>query len=144
MAHRLRPESLASASSLRDMWSVTDKALVRFLAVAGERPLTIWYLPAWHEWDEQRWQLLKGANGRGDADRFLIRDLLQNWAGQNGVTFVDLTPLLRHWAACEVKFPVDGHWKAEGHRIVAEGLAGNPESCRRLGRGASDEAGAGR
>ncbi|MHC4274287.1 MAG: hypothetical protein ACYSUR_11565 [Planctomycetota bacterium] len=134
LAYRWGGGDLPSRNVLESQWPATEEALDRFKAAVGDRPLTVWYLPGLYEWDDGLWGAVNEGGAADDDHRFFVRDQVQNWAGQNSVRFVDTTPMLLHCPTDTVKFPVDGHWQAGGHRLVAEGLAEHPASCARLGR----------
>ena len=50
-------------------------------------------------------------------------DRLRALARNEGVTFVDLLPVLRARRNDGLYFPSDGHWNAAGHQLVAHVLA---------------------
>lgn len=102
------------------MWPVTEEGLNRLKRASGDRPLTIWYLPDQSEWGNERWKAIKDL---GDADRFIMRDAVIQWAQQNETAVVDITPVFLGRTQPEVKYRIDGHWNASGHRIVAEAVA---------------------
>ena len=50
---------------------------------------------------------------------------MKAWCKDNGISYLDLTPALKQSAARGelVYFPDDGHWNAEGHKVVAEAVS---------------------
>jgi hypothetical protein len=53
------------------------------------------------------------------------------------VTFVDLTPSISNAPLAKIQFLVDPHWTAEGHRLIAEGLAAHGDAVARQRRSAA-------
>jgi hypothetical protein len=119
----MREEDVAS------LWPLTEASLDRVRVGAGRRPLTIWYLPSVSEWDDKTWKTLRNRCGMVDDDRHVIRDRVREWASEKAVAFVDATDWLAAQDASRILFPYDPHWNAEGHRIVAEGLATAEQAC---------------
>ena len=132
MAHANRAWYSDSGESLAERWSHTERALAAFKDAAGDRPLTIWYLPSHAEWDDAIWESIKKKQGFGESDRFAVADRIKAWARSNDVPLVDCTPLFAGRSVEDLKFPIDPHWNAKGHRLVGTGLAANRHSCYRL------------
>ncbi len=126
------PSDIHRESRVNELWPYTEKALDRMKAIAGARPLTIWYIPIATEWDDDMWYSMKKAHGYSDAGRWLTRDKVEQWAGANGVGFVDFCAFLAHRSAKELCYQVDFHWKSNAHRLVAESLSSDPNSIWRL------------
>lgn len=68
---------------------------------------------------------------RGDGARFLVvtvpmggplRERIGARLEALGVAHLDLTPVFAGRPRAEVKFPHDGHWNANGHRLAAEAV----------------------
>ncbi|MEP6699261.1 MAG: hypothetical protein ABJB09_05975 [Verrucomicrobiota bacterium] len=59
------------------------------------------------------------------ANRLAQNDLVREFAAQQNISFLDLTPALEQNAAAgrAVYFPDDAHWNAAGHALAAEELA---------------------
>jgi hypothetical protein len=113
-----------SEAELQSQWGYTEKSLARLKGVVGARPLTILYLPATPEWDDSLWLKLKSRYRLKDENRYLIKEALGKWCRQNDVPFVDATPWLRSCPSVgQCTYPVDGHWNARGHRLVADGVS---------------------
>ncbi len=127
-----------SGESLASRWVHTDRALAAFKAAAGDRPFTIWYLPSHAEWDDNVWQSIKDRHGFRDDDRFAVRNRIKEWAEAQDVPFVDCTPLFKGKSAEDLKFDLDPHWNANGHKLVGEGLAAIPRSSYHLRRSLDD------
>lgn len=108
---------------LDEGWPITERALGRFLAAVGNRPFEIWYLPATLDWNDEAWKQVQDDLGPGStARRHEFRDRVRDWATAHGVTFVDATPWLQGHPLSEVKFAIDVHYNANGHRLLAEGF----------------------
>lgn len=109
-------------------WPPTRRAFEQFVKVAGERPLTVWYLPATTEWDDAAWREMRDRLGLDEADRHAVRDRIRAWVLAAGVPFVDTTPFLAGRSVADIRFPRDGHWNAAGHEIVGRALAETPRA----------------
>ena len=59
------------------------------------------------------------------ANRLAQNDLVREFAAQQNISFLDLTPALEQNAAAgrAVYFSDDAHWNAAGHALAAEELA---------------------
>jgi hypothetical protein len=120
-----RPPGIYSQASIHQYWPDTERALAQLREVVGLRPLTILYLPAIPEWDDTVWQELRQGHDVPEEGRYVVKQLLASWSTQNGVEFIDATDWLRQCpSAKQCVFPVDSHWHARGHSLVAEGLTG--------------------
>jgi hypothetical protein len=127
LASKLSPKDEMNKLFAR-MWPTTEEGLDRFKQAVGDRPLTIWYLPDRTEWDDAHWKAVLASEGLQDEDRFAMHDAVVAWAQRSGVPVIDLTPVLRGHKRTEVKYRVDGHWNAGGHRLVAEALVKDPNA----------------
>jgi hypothetical protein len=121
---RITQPGVYSAPSLESSWPSTEIALDRLKDVAGLRPLHIWYIPSIPEWDDRVWSEIRDRYSFRDDGRSVVRAAVAKWADRHGVDFVDTSTWLRGCSASTCTFPVDGHWNTEGHRRVADGLAG--------------------
>jgi hypothetical protein len=55
--------------------------------------------------------------------RYVVRDALAEWSRREKVELVDATDWLKTCRPqAECLFPIDPHWTAKGHFIVAQGL----------------------
>ena len=132
LAHANRAWYSDSGESLAERWSHTERALAAFKDAAGDRPFTIWYLPSHAEWDDATWESIKERQGFGESDRFAVADRIRAWAESNDVPLIDCTPLFTGESVEELKFSIDPHWNAKGHKLVGTGLAANTLSSYRL------------
>ena len=98
------------------MWPFTEAALDRFHGLVDGRPFQIWYLPSTLEWSDYEFK----RSGVLPEHRHGLRDRIRDWASRRAVAFVDATPFLAGRPSEEVKFDLDGHYHAGGHRLVAE------------------------
>lgn len=115
--------NLYTPETLDQLWPPTQRGLEQFLAAAGGRPVTIWYIPSALESSDEAWRAHRDRHGLSDAGRFLLRDRVRDWAAANGAGFVDLTDALRAHPLSETNFRVDPHWRPLGHRAAAGALA---------------------
>jgi hypothetical protein len=118
-----KPPGIYSQIELDKSWPDTERSLEQLKLIVGSKKLVILYLPAVPEWNDEVWQELRQRYGVVDNGRAVIRKAVANWARNYNVRFIDATEWLRKCeslAACV--FPVDPHWNARGHRLVAEGL----------------------
>jgi len=121
---RIAPPGVYSAPGLQSSWPPTEAALAHLRDVVGTRPLRIWYIPAIPEWDNRVWSDLRAQYALSDDGRSVVKEALEKWANRHDVEFVDTSQWLRSCGSAHAcTFPVDGHWNAEGHRRVGDGLA---------------------
>ena len=107
-------------------WSVTAQLLrkLRQQVAARGAKLVVMLIPTHFQVDKPGWDRL--------ADRPALHSRVWDFEKPNrllveqleadGVDYIDLLPLLRTAAAAdnaEFYLPADGHWTAEGHRVVA-------------------------
>jgi len=114
---------------VRAAWPVTEHALENLRAAVGARPFTIWYLPSALELNDDLWRKVRTDFQFDDAARYAVADRLRDWASAWGVPFIDTTPALITKPYSDVHFPVDQHWNADGHRLVADLLMAAPEAA---------------
>ncbi len=124
-----------SGESLAERWIHTEHGLDAFKEAAGDRPFTIWYLPSHAEWDDEVWASIKERHGLQDSDRLIVRERIKEWADANNVPIADCTPVFAGKSIENLKFAIDPHWNADGHRIVGEGLAAILQSSYHLNQG---------
>jgi len=125
-----REVRVPTADDLPRDWPATERALQAFLAAAGTRPVSIWYLPATTEWDDRVWSAAQSKLGLAPRDRYAIRDAVRDWAEAQGVPFLDLTAALAGRDSKVLCYKHDGHWNAAGHAIVADALIARAASHR--------------
>jgi hypothetical protein len=113
------------------LWPETEQALDAMRRTAGDRPLTIWYMPYFTEWDDVAWAEARRRHGLREEDRFVVRDRVTDWCRRRDVAVVDMTPFMEGRPVDSLRLPVDRHWNALAHRLVGEGLAREP-ACARL------------
>ncbi|MHC4107635.1 MAG: hypothetical protein ACYSTY_06070 [Planctomycetota bacterium] len=121
-----------SGESLAERWPHTESALNAFKEAVGDRPFTIWYLPSHAEWDDAVWESIKEKQSFQDSDRFAVANRVKAWAEVNGASLIDCTPLFAGQSVEDLKFPIDPHWNAKGHKLVGTGLAATTLSSHRL------------
>jgi hypothetical protein len=123
-----KPPGIYSQPDLDRAWPNTERSLERLRAVIGEKKFMILYLPATPEWNDAVWQEMRTRYRTSDGDRHLVRGALANWAREHRVALVDATDWL---SKCEslksCVLPIDGHWNARGHFLVAQGLLSLPD-----------------
>ena len=111
---------------LEKEWPVIERGLERFRQAVGNRPFTLWYVPARFEWDEEHWEFTTRQQGiTGEEGRYRLRDGVRDWARKTGTAFIDLTPALTRQPSESIRFPNDGHYTAEAHRRMAELIVGH-------------------
>jgi GDSL-like Lipase/Acylhydrolase family len=118
-----RPPGIFARADLDRYWLDTERSLRLFRGAVGARRFTILYLPSTPEWDESVWQIMRSRYHAADDSRHLVRDAVAEWSRRDGVTFIDATEWLQKCppdASCV--FPVDPHWTAKAHSLVAQGL----------------------
>lgn len=115
--------NLYTRQTLDELWPPTQRGLEEFVAAAGERPVTIWYIPSALESSDEAWHAHRDRHTLDDAGRFLLRDRVRDWAAANSAGFVDLTDAVRAHPLSETNFRVDPHWRPLGHRAAAAALA---------------------
>jgi hypothetical protein len=101
---------------LQRLWPFTEAGLDHFLEVVDGRPFQIWYLPSTLEWSDYEFE----RSGLSPEDRHGLRDHIRDWASRRDVAFIDASPFLTGRPSDEVKFDMDAHYNAAGHRLVAE------------------------
>ncbi len=111
------------APAIAAAWPATEKALDAFAEAAAGRPLTLWYLPDSHEWDDAVWRGVQDELALSEADRHGTRDAIERWARDHGVPSIDVTPILAGRSIADLRFARDGHWNEAGHLLVGEALA---------------------
>ncbi len=57
---------------------------------------------------------------------------IKAWAESNDVPLIDCTPLFTWQPVENLKFSIDPHWNAKGHKLVGTSLAANTLSSYRL------------
>lgn len=123
-----RAAVVPDATALATSWPTTRSALDAFVAAAAGRPLTLWYLPDTHEWDDAVWDAVAAELKLRDADRHVVRDAIRDWAAERRIPFVDVTAFLAGRSASELRFRRDGHWNETGHAVVGDALAKEPSA----------------
>jgi hypothetical protein len=114
--------------AMTKLWPTTEQALSSFALAAGNRKLTIWYLPDTHEWDDEAWRQIKSEFALREEDRHLVRDAIEKWAESRRILFIDASSFIAGRSARDLRFRRDGHWNEAGHRIVGEALAAHAEA----------------
>ncbi len=128
---RFEPIGVFTRAELEEYWHDTEAALDRIKMLSGTRPLALLYLPTNLEWDDVAWQQARKRFGYSEDGRWLVKRRLADWAKQQNVELIDVTPWLRQCGLpADCCIPVDGHWNARGHHVVAEGLARHAWSRR--------------
>jgi len=102
---------------LRSTRRAAEKSGARYLLVVI--PAEAQVDPAWQKVVRDAWP------GR-QIDLEKAQRLLSKWASSEGVSMLDLLPILRtaHEQGIEVYQPLDTHWGPEGQRLAAEAIAG--------------------
>lgn len=118
-----KPPGIYNEADLNQSWPDTARSLQHLKDIVGARKFVILYLPAVPEWNDGVWQDVRTRYGAADEGRNIIRNAVANWSRQNNVPFVDATVWLHGCDSLQAcVFPVDPHWNAHGHFLVAEGL----------------------
>ncbi len=118
-----RPPGIFNKPDLDRFWPDSEQAFNLLRHAVGAKRLTILYLPSPPEWDDSVWQLMRSRYGAADEGRHLVRDAVASWSKSEGITFIDATNWLHQCSpASDCVFPVDTHWTAKAHLLVARGL----------------------
>ena len=111
-----------------DAWAETEEALERLHEAAqeaGAKTLIV-YVPTQHQVTADGWRH-SAEVGFGADPRTLTDDScpkrLSEFGAEVGAPVVNLIAPLRARADEDLYYPIDGHWTAQGHRVVAELLA---------------------
>jgi hypothetical protein len=122
-----RPPGIYSQSDLNRAWHHTEQSLQHLKTLAGAKRLVILYLPAVPEWNDEVWQEMRTRYHATDEGRNVVRKAVADWSRQHDLLFVDATEWLRKCESLRpCVFPVDPHWNAHGHFLVAQGLLSLP------------------
>lgn len=123
----------APTPAVQAAWTITE-ALMRALrddvrAAGGE--LLVVNVPGSLELYEHRWKAFKAKHGTSDGawSASEVTERLREVCARNEIELLDLTPTFK--TAIQggrdqrepLFFPIDGHWTANGHRLVGELLA---------------------
>jgi hypothetical protein len=123
-----RPPGVYNQSELNRLWPDTARSLQDLRKSAGSKPLTVLYLPATPEWNDTVWQLMRSRYQITDENRYLVRDAVAEWSRREGVDFLDATDWLKE---CQPQsgcvLPVDPHWTASAHLLIAKHLLTEPK-----------------
>lgn len=118
-----QPPGIYRQTDLDRSWPDTERSLQHLKDIAGVKKLMILYLPAVPEWNDVVWQQMRTRYQTTDDGRNIVRKAVADWSGQHDVAFVDATDWLHKCDSLEAcVFPVDPHWNARGHLLVAQGL----------------------
>jgi len=118
-----KPPGIYHKADLDRFWPDTDRSLKALQTTAESRRLTIFYLPSPPEWSDKIWQEMRTRYHLPEDGRFLVHDAVAKWAQEQGIEFIDATPWLHKCQAdADFLLPVDPHWTAKGHRLVAQAL----------------------
>jgi hypothetical protein len=118
-----RPPGIFNQPDLDRFWPDTERAFQLLRNAAGARRLTILYLPSLPEWDDSVWQVMRSRYGVADDARHLVRNAVAQWSRREGISFLDATDWIHQCVPdADCVFPVDTHWRAPAHRLVAQGL----------------------
>jgi hypothetical protein len=129
-----RPPGIYRKSDLDKHWPATERALDNLQQTAGAKRLSVLYLPSTPEWDDSVWQLMRSRYDAEDNGRYLVRDAVAEWSRKAGIPFFDANAWLRKCAPpSQCVLPVDPHWNARGHALVAAGL-GSQEQWSKVGK----------
>lgn len=131
IVNRIAPGQAAGPRQIERQWPATELALEHFLAAAGDRPVTLWYVPTRTEWDDAYWERV-AVHPAVRRSRDLLRHRVERFCREHGVEWIDGTEWLRGLPSERVKFPIDGHFHAEGHARYAEGLVESGRAAWRL------------
>jgi hypothetical protein len=118
-----QPPGVYTQTDFNRYWPDTDRSLQYLLDIVGSKKMTILYLPAGPEWNDLIWEKMRSRYHLMDDQRYVVKRAVANWSQGHGVEFMDATDWLRgceSFQACV--FPVDSHWNAHGHSLVAQGL----------------------
>jgi|GEM_PF-1331966 len=124
----IRPPGVYSQSELNRLWPDTERSLRAVRTSVGSKPLIVLYLPAPPEWNDTVWELMRSRYQIADDSRFVVRDAVAEWSRREGVDFLDATDWLRECQPpSECILPVDPHWTAKAHLLIAKRLLMEPK-----------------
>ena len=112
--------------AVKQYWQLvrSDIERINFFARGKNVPLLVAWQPHGHQVSQAAWSEGRLTHGfmLGRMYPTEMPTLLNNLAQEVGFKFVDLSPAFKATDAARLYFPYDGHWTAEGHRLVAETL----------------------
>jgi hypothetical protein len=126
---QLWPFGPAHVREVADMWDRTAlilRALDAEVKAAGAR-LTVFYVPARFEVDDDAWDLTRRRNGWGPRwKRERVAERLQSVCAEVALRCLDPRAEFRavEESGEDAYFPQDGHWAPAGHRVAAQVLRG--------------------
>ena len=121
------------AGAIADLERVGDYAkcfgaLREIRRVAGDVPLVVMLIPDEFQVEDELWQQVSGELQRSDLDRDQPQRRITEWLRAEGITFLDLLPILRAVPPMadgnrHLYHLRDTHFNARGNAVAGEALA---------------------
>jgi hypothetical protein len=128
----------ADAEEVRQYWGETAGHLSSIQELLKERniPMILALLPQGIQAGPTQWskgRVLWGFEAGKIYDSPLMVELIQSYARDRGIAFVNLTPPFRQAADRPLFYDKDGHMRPSGHEVLARALLSSPAFVRTMG-----------